>query len=74
MKTLKTIWAWLNGKKNIIANFYWTSSGLLIAVWVPGGLSPTAQKFYTTIGIILGFIGLGHSAVKKMFPRDENNA
>lgn len=68
----KKIWQYLNGKKLIIADFYWGTSGALLLIWFPDGLPSTPNKIYLSIGLLFTFIGLGHKAIKKMRPKNEN--
>lgn len=63
---MKRVWDWLNGKKTVIAEFYWGFSGAIILVWFPDGLPATPNKIYLTAGILLTALGLGHKAAKKM--------
>ena len=65
MNIVKATWKWLDGKKSVIARFYWTALASLILVWFPEGLPPLPNKTYLTIGILLTFVGLGHKALKK---------
>lgn len=58
------LWKWLNGKKTIIAEFYWTALAAINLIWYPNGLPPIANKIYLSIGIFFTFFGLGHKAVK----------
>jgi len=62
---MKKVWSWLNGKKTVIAEFYWTALASICLVWFPNGLPPTPNKIYLSVGICLTFIGLGHKAAKK---------
>jgi hypothetical protein len=58
------LWNWFNGKKTIIAEFYWTALAGIILIWFPSGLPPVPNKVYLSVGIIFTFIGLGHKAFK----------
>jgi hypothetical protein len=62
---MKQVWSWLNGKKTVIAEFYWTALAGIIMIWFPNGMPPTPNKVYLSVGICLTFIGLGHKAAKK---------
>jgi hypothetical protein len=62
---MNNLWQWLNGKKTVIAEFYWTALAGINLIWFPNGLPPTMNKIYLSIGVILTFIGLGHKAAKK---------
>jgi hypothetical protein len=69
MKILKAIWHWLDCKKTSFAAFYWGSSAALIIIWFPAGLPQTPNKIYLTVGILLSALGLGHKAMKAMYPK-----
>lgn len=67
MKTLNDFWKFLDGKKTIIAEFYWFATSTLVLIWCPNGLSGTPLKVQLSIGAILTFLGLGHKVVKKVY-------
>lgn len=71
MGVLKKIWQWLDNKKSAFAAFYWGSSAALIIIWFPAGLPDTSNKIYLTVGILLSALGLGHKAMKAMYPHTE---
>lgn len=65
MKYLLKLWNWLDGKKTVIAEFYWFVSGTIIMIWFPDGLTGTPLKIQLSVGAFLTFLGLGHKALKK---------
>lgn len=62
---LNSIWNFLNGKKTVIAEFYWTGLASINLIWFPDGIPATYNKIYLTVGIVLTFFGLGHKFIKK---------
>jgi hypothetical protein len=66
MKSIKSLWVYLDGKKTAIASIYWTISTLVIPIWFPMGLSADTvlYKLNLSIGTLLTFAGLGHKAYK----------
>jgi hypothetical protein len=63
-KALNKFWNWLNGKKTVIAEFYWTAFAGIVLIWFPNGLPEVPNKIYLSFGIFLTFCGLGHKAFK----------
>lgn len=68
MKTISkwatSLWAWLDGKKRIIALTYWTVMTPCLPILWPAGIPGTVNKVYLITGIILSAIGLGNAAIK----------
>jgi hypothetical protein len=67
MKFLK----WIDGKKTIFAEFYWTALAGINLIWFPDGMPTVYNKVYLSIGIFFTFIGLGHKAFKSRFADKE---
>lgn len=68
MKTLskwaQDLWAWLDGKKRIIALAYWTVMTPCLPILYPTGVPSALNKAYLITGIILSAVGLGNAAIK----------
>lgn len=58
-------WKWINGKKTVVAEFYWFGFATLILIWFPEGLPPVQNKVYLSVGVLFTAFGLGHKALKK---------
>jgi len=63
---MNKVWQWLNGKKTVVAEFYWSGLAAINLIWFPQGLPDTYNKVYLTIGILLTALGLGHKGFKKV--------
>lgn len=62
---MKRFWNWLDGKKTVVAEFYWSTGAAVILVWFPDGLPQPWNKVNLSIGLALTGLGLGHKAFKK---------
>ncbi len=59
------LWKWLNGKKTVFAEFYWTVSAGVIMIWFPSGIPEPWNKVQLTAGLVFTALGLGHKGIKK---------
>jgi hypothetical protein len=66
MKFLKSIWAFLDGKKTIIACIYWSFMLPALNIIYPNGIPGNLNKITLLTGLILSALGLGHKAFNYM--------
>jgi len=68
---LNKIWTYLSGKKRNIALVYWSLVLPALAIMYPEGAPDILRKSVELTGLMLGFIGLGHAAVKSSSVKDQ---
>jgi len=64
MRVHKKFWTWLNGKKTVVACFYWSLALPIMAVMYPTGAPEQLDKAVTIVGLCLSYLGLGHKVKK----------
>ena len=65
---MKTSWAWLDGKKTLISEGLFLIHFTILPIWFEAGIPPTVEKCMVTAACLLGFLGVGHKALKTPKP------
>lgn len=68
MISYQTPWTWLDGKKTLISEGLFLIHFTILPIWFEDGIPPTVEKILLTVACILGFLGVGHKAIKKTKP------
>ena len=64
LSSIKAFWAYMDGKKTIIAATYWSIVEPTVIAIYPNGTPHDIAVTMTIIGVFLTALGLGHKGVK----------